>query len=151
MRSIYLLGHELNGPGFESWQEQNSLLISSASTPVLGPIHPPLQWMAKTLPGWKKAARCTPDRTPYSKVEVQNKWIYTFTPPHAFKVWCLIKHNENSAPILPSQLRFLTFHRLSFLFQYKYVPCTACHQIKNRQITALFTSGSCLPFMCCRI
>jgi hypothetical protein len=28
-------------------------------------------------------------------VKARDVWTYTFMPPHAIKVWCLIKHREN--------------------------------------------------------
>jgi hypothetical protein len=58
--------------------------FSMSSTPALGPIQPPIQWVQRALsPGVKRTWREADDSPPTS-AEVKKSWIYTFTPPYAF-------------------------------------------------------------------
>jgi hypothetical protein len=60
------------------------LLLSSSSSPVLGPTQPPIQWVERTLsPGVKRPGREADHSFP-TNAEVKNKWIYTSTPPCDF-------------------------------------------------------------------
>jgi hypothetical protein len=54
-------------------------LVSTSSRPVLGPTHPPIQW----VPGVKQPVRET-DHSPPTFIEVRKTWIYTSTPPYSF-------------------------------------------------------------------
>jgi hypothetical protein len=60
-------------------------LLSSLSTRVLGPTQPPIQRVpGAASPKTKRPVR-EADHSPRTSAEVNNTWIYTSTPPHAFK------------------------------------------------------------------
>jgi hypothetical protein len=42
-----------------------------------------------SFPGIKRPGHET-DHSPPASAEIKKMWIYTFTPPYAFKSWCLI-------------------------------------------------------------
>jgi hypothetical protein len=68
----------------------NNFLISTTSTPALGPTQPPIQWVPGALsPGIKQLGRDT-DHSPPTSAEVKKTWIYTYTPPYVFMMQCLI-------------------------------------------------------------
>jgi hypothetical protein len=70
--ATYLTFVRLDDLEFESWQELGIFLLTNASRPVLGPTHPPIQWVPGTLflgvnwPG-READHSTP-----SSVEIKN-------------------------------------------------------------------------------
>jgi hypothetical protein len=61
-------------------------LLSMSSRPVLGPTHPPLQWVLGALSlgvGW---LRHEAHHSPPTSAEFENVWIYTSTPSYIFTV-----------------------------------------------------------------
>jgi hypothetical protein len=65
---------------FESRQELGMLLFIPASSSVLGPTKPPIQWVSGALTlGIKRSGR-EADHSPPSSAEVKNAWSYTSTP-----------------------------------------------------------------------
>jgi hypothetical protein len=74
------LGYGLDD-GFEPHQGIGNVLFTTASRPVLGPTHPPIQLMPRTLYlGVKRPGR-EADHSPPSSAEVKNTWSYISTPP----------------------------------------------------------------------
>jgi hypothetical protein len=70
-------------------------LFTTASRTTLGPIQPPIQWVAGALfLGLKRPGR-EADQLPPSSAEVNTAWSYTSTPQQAFMAWCLVKHSDN--------------------------------------------------------
>jgi hypothetical protein len=66
---------------------------------ALGPTQPPVQWVSGALsPGVKRQGR-EADHSPPNIAEVKKMWIYTSTPPHAFKAY-LVKHRDKTLPFI---------------------------------------------------
>jgi hypothetical protein len=62
-----------------------NFLFSMSSRPVLGPTQPPIQRVPGALsPELKRQGREADHSLPTS-AEVKKRWIYTSTPPYAFK------------------------------------------------------------------
>jgi hypothetical protein len=81
---------QVGQPGFNSWQG----FFSSPLCPnqLLGPTHPPIQWVPGALsPGVKQSGHKADNSHPFSS-KVKNTWMYTSTPPYVVMVWCLSKH-----------------------------------------------------------
>jgi len=55
--------------------------IAIASTLVLGPTQPPVQWLPRTLTTGVKRPRREADHSPPSSAEVKNERSYTSTYP----------------------------------------------------------------------
>jgi hypothetical protein len=66
-----------------------------SSPPLRSGSHPaPYPRSTRALsPGTKRPGRES-YHSPPSSVEVKNTWSYTFTPPHVFMAWCLVKHMD---------------------------------------------------------
>jgi hypothetical protein len=56
-------------------------LLSTSSRPVLGPTHPPIQWVPGALYPEVKRPGCKANHSPPTSAEVKNTWIYTSAPP----------------------------------------------------------------------
>jgi hypothetical protein len=56
-----------------------NFLFSTSSRPALGSTQPPIQWLARLIPGGK-APGCEADHSPPAIAEVKIMWIYTSTP-----------------------------------------------------------------------
>jgi hypothetical protein len=66
---------------FDSRRGLRIFLFTTASSPALGPIQAPIQWVPGALSlGIKWPGRET-DHSPPSGAEVKNAWSYTSTPP----------------------------------------------------------------------
>jgi hypothetical protein len=71
LRSRCSDGLQTGRPGFDS-RHGKIFLVSTASRPVLGPIHPPAQWVSGTTsPGVKRPGR-EADHSPPFSAEVKN-------------------------------------------------------------------------------
>jgi hypothetical protein len=74
------LGYGLDGPGFESRQEQEISVFSKTSRPALRSTLLPIPWVQLFSPGIKRPGRdCNHSST--SNTEVKNEWNYTCTLP----------------------------------------------------------------------
>ena len=78
---------------------QDIYLSSKLSISVLGPTHPPLQWVSWTLSPGLKWLVCEADQSLQLNVKVTNDWSYTYTFPCAF-----ITFREKTLPWLRSCL-----------------------------------------------
>jgi hypothetical protein len=60
-------------------------LLSTPSTPALGPTQPPIKWVREGAlsPGVKQPVS-EGDYPPPTTSELKNTWIYTSTPPYVF-------------------------------------------------------------------
>jgi hypothetical protein len=59
-------------------------IFSTLSRPVLGPIHPPIQWVPRALSlGVSRPGRVA-DLSPPASAEVKRTCMYASTPPYAF-------------------------------------------------------------------
>jgi hypothetical protein len=61
-------------------------LFSTSSSPVLGPIQPPIQWVTGSLSPEVKWLGREADHLPTTIAEVKNTWIYTSTHMFIFMV-----------------------------------------------------------------
>lgn len=78
---------------------QEVQLSSKLSIAILGPTHPPLQWVSWTLSPCLKWMGCEADQLLPLNVKVTNNWSYTYTFPCAF-----ITFRETTLPWLTSCL-----------------------------------------------
>jgi len=78
---------------------QEVYLSSRLSILILGPTHPPLQWVSWTLSPCLKRMECEADQLLPLNVKVTNDWSYTYTFPCAF-----ITFRETTLPLLTSCL-----------------------------------------------
>jgi hypothetical protein len=77
-------------PRFYSRQRQYYSLFSIASTPVLGPTQPPIQWVPRTFaPGIKRPGHQA-DHTSPSSAEVKDSGAIPPLPPYVFMKQCPI-------------------------------------------------------------
>ena len=74
-----VLGYRLEEPGFGSRQVQEIFPFSKSSTPVLGPIQPPIQWVPGSFLGVKQPGSEIAHSP--SSAEVRNVWNSTSAPP----------------------------------------------------------------------
>jgi hypothetical protein len=73
------------GVGVPSPGKVKKFLFSTSSRPALGPTQPPIQWVPGDLsPGVKREGR-EADHSPPTSADFNKMWIYTSTPPYAFK------------------------------------------------------------------
>jgi len=61
---------------------------------ALGPTHPPIQWVSRSLSPGVKWLGCEADDSPLTSAKVKNAWSYTSTSPYVYMVWCLVKHGN---------------------------------------------------------
>jgi hypothetical protein len=81
--------------GFESRRGLGIFLFTTASSSVLGPTQPPIQWVPGALSMGVKRPDREADHSPPSSAESRNVWSYTSTPQYIFMAWCLVKHKDN--------------------------------------------------------
>jgi hypothetical protein len=74
------LGYGLDNLGFESQQGLGIFHFTTASSPVLGPTQPPIQWVPGALSLGVKRLVSEAYHSPPSNAEVKNAWSYVFTP-----------------------------------------------------------------------
>jgi hypothetical protein len=60
--------------------------LFTSSRPVLGPIHPRIQWVQRVLSQRVKFPGREADHSSPASNEVKNTWIYILTPPYVFMV-----------------------------------------------------------------
>jgi hypothetical protein len=78
-------GWTTEGSEFASPGGGKNFLFSTSSRPALGSTQPPIQWVPGALSMGVKRPGREADHSPSTSVEVKKIWIYTFTPPYAFK------------------------------------------------------------------
>jgi hypothetical protein len=80
------------------FQEDNktmgSILLATASRPVLGPTQSPTQLVPEAISSGVKRPGRTADHSPPSSVEGKNSRTYTSSPQYMFTAWCLVKHRD---------------------------------------------------------
>jgi hypothetical protein len=83
--SDWLRDGQLRGRSSSPGREKN-FLFSMLSRPVLGPTQLPIQWEpgGAVPPGVKQPER-EADHSPLTSAEVKKTWIYTSSPPYAFR------------------------------------------------------------------
>jgi hypothetical protein len=91
-------------PEFGSWHWQGIFLFPTASTPILGPTQPPIQWVSGALAPVVKRPRREADHSPPFNVMPRLRMRGAITPlphtsswsgaylstGHIFMVWCLV-------------------------------------------------------------
>lgn len=67
--------YRFDGPGFESYQEQEILIFSNTSRQIMASVYPPIQYLTG-LRGPKRDV----DHSPPFSAEFKNEWSYTSAP-----------------------------------------------------------------------
>jgi hypothetical protein len=75
------LSYGLDDRGFESRQELQIFLFTTAFRPALGPTQPPVQWVRGVLSLGAKRPGSETKHSPSPSAEVKNVWGYVSTPP----------------------------------------------------------------------
>jgi hypothetical protein len=64
--------------------KSKNFLLSTSSSRIREPTHPPIQWARRALfLGVKRSGRKA-DHSPPTNVEIKNTWVYTSNPPYVF-------------------------------------------------------------------
>jgi hypothetical protein len=125
---------------FESRQGLGIFLFTTAaSTPALGPTHPPIQWVPVTLSREVKWPGRETDRSRPSSAEFKNAWSYTSTPPNT-PSWrgAQLKHRDS-----------FTFNLLIFVFLLGLLVVTSLLRIRSaRSGCPEVSCGFPLVFVC---
>jgi len=69
----------LDGPGFYSWQGQETFFFSGKSTQALVLTHSPTELIPGVLSPGVKRPRGEAGHSPVSTADIKNKWIYSST------------------------------------------------------------------------
>jgi hypothetical protein len=77
----YSAGLRAGWLGFDSRQGLAIFLFTATSRPVLGPTHPPIQWVPGALSLGVRPPKREVDHSSPSSDEVKNAWSYTSTLP----------------------------------------------------------------------
>jgi hypothetical protein len=77
----YSVGLRAGDRRFDSRQGLGIFLFNTASRPVLGPTHPPIQWVPWVLSLQLKRPGCESHQSPPSSAEMKNGCSCTSTPP----------------------------------------------------------------------
>jgi hypothetical protein len=115
--------------------------MPTASRPVLGPTHPPIQWVPGALSLGVTRLGCEADHSPPSSAEVK-EWSYTSTPQYAFMAWCSVKAQEQLYPYLYlltdlSPMSTVLLEKLTFAQLVKKFP----NFCGNRSFITVFTGA----------
>jgi hypothetical protein len=89
-------GYEVDerATGIQFLAEARKLVFSTMSRQPLGSTQPHIQCMQGTFSPNVKWLGCEANHSPPSTADIKNAWIYSPTPPHTFKVWCLINQEK---------------------------------------------------------
>jgi hypothetical protein len=74
------MGWTIGVSGVDSWQGLGIFLFTTLSTPTLGPIQPPIQWVMWALSLGLKWPGHEADHSYSTIAEVKNAWIYFHSP-----------------------------------------------------------------------
>jgi hypothetical protein len=90
-------------------------LFTTTSRTALGPIQPPIQWVAGALSLGVKWPGREADHSPPSSAEVKNAWSYTSTPPYTFMAWCSVTAQGQLLTLLNAHKSFEDVAKFKYL------------------------------------